>query len=122
MTTEKFSREYRLLTPESFDNVFEKPIKAASPYITILAKPNSLALPRLGFIVSKKNLKRAVWRNKFKRVIRENFRKNKHCLKNLDIVVIAKKNVLELSNEELTKLVLKLWNTISRRYKEQVVS
>lgn len=120
MTNEKFTREYRLLTPESFDNVFNKPIKVSSPFLTILAKKNSLGYPRVGFIVSKKNLKRAVWRNRFKRIVRENFRKNKHILDDLDLVIIAKFKVSELSNEELTILVSKLWNTISHRYKKSV--
>lgn len=118
MTTEKFPREYRLLTPENFDNVFKKPIKASTPYVTILATYNSVGFPRLGLIAPKKQLKRAVWRNKFKRIIRENFRKSVYNLENLDIVVIAKSKVLEQTNKELDILVSKLWKTISRRCKD----
>lgn len=122
MTNENFPREYRLLTPENFNNVFKDPIRAASPFVTILAKERGLGFPRLGLIVPKKNLKQAVWRNRFKRIIRENFRKSKQNIENLDIVVIAKFGSNELSNDELNTLVSKLWNTISRRYKKQVAS
>ena len=69
-TQHTFSRELRLLTPEHFKRVFAEPVRAASPQITLLACPNSLEHPRLGLAVPKKALKRAVWRNRVKRVVR----------------------------------------------------
>ncbi len=118
MTNENFPREYRLVTPETFDYVFKDPIRAASPHLTILARINECGHPRLGLVVAKKHLKRAVWRNRFKRIVRENFRKSTQKLPNLDIVVIAKASAKELSNDELNVLVTKLWLTISRRCKK----
>ena len=88
----------------------------------MLAKSSGLPFPRLGLIVPKKALKRAVWRNRVKRLIRENFRKSKQNLENIDIVIIAKNGINNLSNEELDLLVTKLCKTISHRYKKQVVS
>ncbi len=107
-----------MLTPESFNSVFQDPIKAGSPSITILAKENGLDFPRLGLIVPKKALKRAVWRNQVKRVTRENFRNSKSQILPLDYVVIAKSPVHDLSKKELDALLTKLWNTICRRYKK----
>ena len=43
-----FSRELRLLTPIQFKYVFEEPLRASSPEITILARKNTVGLPRLG--------------------------------------------------------------------------
>ncbi|MDR6996240.1 ribonuclease P protein component [Aeromonas salmonicida] len=63
----------------------------------------------------KKALKRAVWRNRVKRVVRESFRLNQASLPAIDIVVIAKGGVKEMDNEELFKLLEKLWRTLSRR-------
>jgi len=65
--------------------------------------------------VPKKALKRAVWRNRVKRVVRESFRLNQHNLPAIDIVVIAKGGVKEMDNEALFKLLEKLWRTLSRR-------
>ena len=118
MAKRNFSRESRLLTPESFNSVFKDPIKAGSPSITVLAKANGLGFPRLGLIVPKKALKKAVWRNRIKRVVRENFRNAQEKLCPLDFVVIAKSPAQNLSNRDLDEILTKLWNVIYRRYKK----
>ncbi|MCS3457019.1 ribonuclease P protein component [Aeromonas sp. BIGb0405] len=56
-----------------------------------------------------------MWRNRVKRVVRESFRLNQTNLPAIDIVVIAKAGVKEMDNEELFKLLEKLWRTLSRR-------
>jgi len=58
MANHTFPRELRLLTPEHFKNVFNEPVRAASPHLTLLAKTNTLGHPRLGLTVPKKALKR----------------------------------------------------------------
>ena len=115
MANHTFPRELRLLTPDHFKRVFAEPVRAASPQLTLLAVPNSLDHPRLGLAVPKKALKRAVWRNRVKRVVRESFRLKQHQLPAIDIVVIAKAGVREMDIEELFKLLEKLWRTLSRR-------
>ena len=58
--------------------------------VALYVSPNESAPPRsrLGILVSRKALKRAVDRNRAKRVIREFFRKRKeHFLKPVDLVV-----------------------------------
>jgi len=115
MANHTFPRELRLLTPEHFKRVFAEPVRAASPQLTLLAKPNGLTHPRMGLTVPKKALKRAVWRNRIKRLVRESFRLKQHQLPAIDIVVIAKSGVGELSNSEILTLLEKLWRTLSRR-------
>ncbi|OAN12661.1 ribonuclease P protein component [Photobacterium jeanii] len=109
-----FSRELRLLTPEDYKNVFQQAHRAGSPHLTILARPNDLNHPRLGLAVPKKQIKTAVGRNHFKRLVRESFRLKQADLPAKDFVVIAKKSAQELSNEELFKLLDKLWHRLSR--------
>ncbi|MFO6424590.1 ribonuclease P protein component [Motilimonas sp. KMU-193] len=104
-----------MLTPEQFKNVFKDPIPASSPHITILAKPNGLNHPRLGLAIPKKHIKLAVGRNRVKRVARESFRIHQHQLPAVDLVVIAKGGCGNLTNEELAKLIGKLWQRIVRR-------
>lgn len=48
-------------------------------------------------------------------MVRESFRLNQANLPAIDIVVIAKAGVKEMDNEELFKLLEKLWRTLSRR-------
>jgi len=61
-------------------------------------------MPRLGIVVGKRAVRRAVDRNRLKRAIRESFRHEQHRLPSLDIVVQAmpgtdgKNNSAELGN------------------------
>ncbi|NRA59433.1 MAG: ribonuclease P protein component [Psychrobium sp.] len=119
MVNYSFSRELRLLTPANFKTVFQNPLRAGSPQLTILACPNDFDHARLGLAIPKKQLKLAVDRNRVKRIIRENFRLKQHDLLPLDYVVIAKGGIGKLDNDELNKLIDKLWKKISRRSKEQ---
>lgn len=109
-----FGRELRLLTPEHYQNVFKQAHRAGSPHFTIIARNNTLSNPRLGLAVPKKQIKTAVGRNRFKRLTRESFRNTQHKLPNKDFVVIAKKSAQDLSNEEMFKLLDKLWLRLSR--------
>jgi ribonuclease P protein component len=116
VTRYTFTRELRLLTPAQFKTVFTNPIKASSAEITLLAVPNEMQHPRLGLTVAKRHVKRANQRNRIKRVIRDSFRLNQHDLPPLDIVVLVRGGVLDMDNEQLRKLVEKLWRKLSRRF------
>ncbi len=105
-----------MLTPAQFKSVFTNPIKASSAEITLLAIPNEENHPRIGLTVAKRFVKRANQRNRIKRVIRDNFRLHQHDLPPVDIVVLVRNGVLEMENEQLHKLIEKLWRKLSRRY------
>lgn len=105
-----------MLTPAQFKSVFTNPIKASSAEITLLAIPNEEKHPRIGLTVAKRFVKRANQRNRIKRVIRDNFRLHQHDLPPVDIVVLVRNGVLEMENEQLHKLIEKLWRKLSRRY------
>ncbi|MBB6056602.1 ribonuclease P protein component [Tolumonas osonensis] len=117
MVKQTFPRELRLLTPETFQKVFAQPVRASSPHLTLLAIQNELTHPRLGLAIPKKALKRAVWRNRVKRLVRESFRLHQHELPPIDIVVIAKSGIRDLDNPALLQLLDKLWRTLARRSK-----
>lgn len=110
-----FTRELRLLTPGAFTFVFQQPLRASAPQITILGRPNALGHPRIGLTVAKKHVKRAHERNRIKRLTRESFRLQQHALPSMDFVVVAKKGVDSLKNSELIDTLDKLW----RRHRRQ---
>jgi len=110
-----FSRELRLLTPDDFQPVFKNAIPAVSPHLTLLARKNNLDHPRIGMAIPKKHIKHAVGRNRIRRIVREQFRHQQQQLPAIDIVVIAKAGIADLSNQEINKILDKLWRKLVQR-------
>lgn len=104
-----FSRELRLLAPVQFQAVFENPLRASTPQLTLLSRCNRLTHPRLGLTVAKKHLKRAHDRNRIKRIVRESFRLKQYELPPHDFVFVAKAGIGKLTNAELFDTLEKLW-------------
>lgn len=84
---EGFSRRQRLLRAAEFEAVFAHRCAARTAYFQVMARPNELGHARLGLIVSKRLLPRAVDRNRMRRRIREAFRQIAASLPALDLVV-----------------------------------
>ena len=59
----QFTKQYRLLKPQDYDFVFAKANKVASKYFIILSRKNTLNYSRIGLVIAKKNVKKAVFRN-----------------------------------------------------------
>ena len=82
------------------------PVFLQTLFFSVRFGQNTLAHDRYAFVVSKKVDKSAVVRNRLRRVLREivvkemDQRKQGH-----DMVVVVKKNFLEVPREELTKTV-----------------
>jgi ribonuclease P protein component len=71
----------------------------------------------LGLIISKKVDKRAVQRNRIKRISRESFRKT--CLDvNCDFVVLARPKITQLANKEIFESLDQLWNQAQKKIKQ----
>jgi ribonuclease P protein component len=56
-------------------------------HFTLFATPNGLAQARIGIIASRRVARRAVDRNRAKRLVREAFRKIRNRLTGVDVVV-----------------------------------
>jgi ribonuclease P protein component len=112
--SQTFPRSFRLRRTEQFQRVFTVRCSAADRAIIVFAAPNELLHCRLGLSVSSK-IGNAVVRNRWKRLIREAFRKSCSELPGgFDLVVLPQRNVdvrtvnhLEQSLKNLTAKIVK---------------
>ena len=81
----------------------------------MLAIPNQLDHPRLGLVVRKKFIKKAVNRNQFKRIVRERFRLSQHDLPAIDIVVMNRAGSDRLPRPQLHQLVAKTLHALAKQ-------
>ena len=89
-----FKKSQRLLKPRDFSYLHSKSKRSASKLFVAYYKITQIegsTNSRLGISVSKK-VGNAVFRNRIKRLIREEFRKNNIRNASLDILAVAKKN------------------------------
>jgi ribonuclease P protein component len=70
---------------------------------------------RLGVIVAKKNVGKAVQRNRIKRLIRETFRIRKCDLKQADLVVMARKGLQTVENNQCQTYIHELMDEIKKK-------
>ena len=87
--TAGFSPDQRLHTPAEFGRVFAEPARSVDRFFTVLARKSNRDTARLGLTVARRVAKRAVDRNKLKRIARESFRQHP-SLPDWDFVVLAR--------------------------------
>ena len=81
---------------------------------SIRFRDNGLGYARLGLAISRKNIRRAVDRNRIKRIIRESFRQNRRLLDSLDIVILSTPSTVRFSNHELQDSLARLWQKVGQ--------
>lgn len=77
----------RLVAAADFDRVFADNQRAKTDSLVVMARPNAVGHPRLGMVIAKRILPRAVDRNRVKRCVRESFRQAFAQLPACDFVV-----------------------------------
>jgi ribonuclease P protein component len=75
-------------------------------------RPNGLGHARLGLAISKRVSKRAVERNRIKRLLRESFRRARHQLPPMDLLVMAREQAAGLCGPELLAEIEALWRRL----------
>lgn len=84
-----------------FDNIIQTGKYKSNKYFVIYNKESKIDNPRFGIAVGKKN-GNAVVRNKLKRQVRMIINNNKNMFqKQRDYIIIVKRNVLDLSYQQM---------------------
>ncbi len=109
-----FPEHVRLLKAEEFSRVFKNPKRSTDRLFTILAVANDLSHARLGLAISKKNARRAVDRNRIKRLVRESFRLTLSEMPAIDLVVMAKPATRSAENRQILQSLQQHWNRLSK--------
>jgi len=115
-----FPRPARLLTPADYHRVFAKGRRFNSPHLQLIARiresdssdggvVRGLVSARLGLTVAKRVAKRAVDRNRIKRIARDSFRHHREQLAGLDLVLVARGGVTDLQRGALREALESLW-------------
>lgn len=110
-----FSKQSRLLNACDYQAVFGGPTARSShSCILLLARSNDLGRARLGLVIAKKNIRLACQRNRIKRIVRESFRHQQDYLGGIDVIVLARRNLDQLSNPEIFQLLQKQWRRLQK--------
>lgn len=123
MSCQGFPRRLRLLTAGEYRHVFDHAaFKIHGKGLLALAIPNTLGHPRVGLVFSKKNVRRAVDRNRLKRLVRESIRLQQHRLPAVDIVVLSRRGVHEQDNATLHRQLHSMWRRLEKDERKQSAS
>lgn len=114
----RFPRQLRLLTANQFRSVFRGSLVSQDSLYRVKACLNDRNSARLGLAVSRRVDKRAVVRNRIKRVVRESFRRNKEILSGLDIVVVPRQAACEAGNKQLAAAIERHWQQLMETVKK----
>lgn len=101
---------YIVKTTRQFDNIIKTGKCYKNKYFVVYNKDNSLKYDRFGISVTKK-LGNAVFRNKYKRIIRsilDNYKKL--YINHKDYIIILRKDAIDCEYETLTKELFSLLN------------
>ena len=111
----------KLLKAADYNHVFDKPARSSDRYFTVLARPNKLLNARLGMAFAKKRVKRAVARNRLKRISRESFRltllqqQTDQGEIKADYIVLAGAQCEKASNQQLFHSLEQHWQHLNKK-------
>lgn len=110
-----FTGKHKLTKGVEFKRVFKKPFVSSDPCFKVLVRLNHESNSRLGMAVSRQVDKKAVGRNRIKRVVRESFRHHiffqKACL---DIVILPRRETAMMSNQQLFQSLQGHWSRLEK--------
>lgn len=108
------NKQYRLKKSFEIEKIVKKKISVGNAYFVMYYNRSSKNNTRVGISVSKK-LGNAVLRNREKRILREIIRNNLNLINQFDILIVQRKNALNLNYEQKQCEIIKLFNKIIRK-------
>lgn len=119
----RLTKDCRLLKAQDFSPVFEgAKFRVSCPQLLLLGLASDQSVPRIGLVISKKNVGGSVARNRVKRLCREVFRHRRAQLPVLDLVVLAKPGLSALSNEQIVAALNRLFDGMSEQFHKRKAS
>lgn len=93
--------------------MFDQPsVKVSRQQALVLARTSHHRTSRLGLVIAKKHVRKAVERNRIKRIVREHFRQEILSHETFDIVFLARKGLDNLDNRAIKALLRQLWQRL----------
>ncbi|MCW8808693.1 MAG: ribonuclease P protein component [Rhodanobacter sp.] len=105
-------RESRLRRPGDFAALRSSSGRAGGRCFHLRYRDNALGHARLGLAISKRVSKRAVERNRIKRLLRESFRRVRHQLPAVDLMVMAREQAAGVPGPDLLAELDVLWKKL----------
>ena len=105
-------REARLRSAGDFAALRHTSGRLGGRCFSVRYRANELGQPRLGLAISKRVSKRAVERNRIKRLVRESFRRIRLELPAIDLMVMAREQAAGLPGPELLAELDGLWRKL----------
>ena len=113
MAPAAFPRAARLLTSRDFSRLRGISRRLATPNFSAEIAAAVQPGARLGLAVSRKVSKKAVRRNRIKRIARDSFRRHRDRLPSVDILLIARSGADATDNAGLHAELEQLWQRIA---------
>ncbi|MDO1529412.1 ribonuclease P protein component [Fulvimonas sp. R45] len=105
-------REARLRRAADFAAMRQGSGRLGGRCFSVRYRPNGLAHARLGLAVSKRVSKRAVERNRIKRLLRESFRRARPGLPAYDLLLVPREQAAGVPGPELLAEIDALWRRL----------
>jgi len=113
---------FRLSGAAAFSKVFQQAVVSADASFKVLGCNTGQAHSRLGMAVSRQVDRRAVGRNRIKRIIRESFRLHylrQHKGQPVDVVVLPRPAAAAICNKRLFDQLARHWSRIDERLRKE---
>ncbi|MDQ6648213.1 MAG: ribonuclease P protein component [Pseudomonadota bacterium] len=112
MLSADLPRDARLRRPADFAALRTSSGRAGGRCFHMRYRINELGHARLGLAISKRVSKRAVERNRIKRLLRESFRRVRHQLPPVDLMVMAREQAAGVTGTQLLAEMDSLWKKL----------